>query len=807
MDWSAKAGHVALEARGGHVDVEVLAGDLVRVRMTPGGQACDPAGARDAASRSFSTVGRSWPDTEVDLEESRDEIQLTAAGVVVRISKSPLRMGFFRPDGSIACLDHPDFGMGWRRQGAGCWKLLGAGEHFYGFGERTGYLDKRGQAMTLWNTDSSPHTPATDSMYVSIPFFMALGDAGKAYGILLDSAARCRFDMGKTSGDGYFFGADQDALDYYFFAGPNMKDILGRYVDLTGRMQLPPLWALGYHQSRYSYHPASQVEEIARAFRERDIPCDAIYLDIHYMRGFRVFTFDLREFPDPSGLVNRLRHQGFKVVAIVDPGVKVDPEYDVYRDGVDGDCFVALPGGERVVASVWPGSVSFPDFAREKVRSWWADRHRVLFEAGVRGIWNDMNEPSCFDAPTRTISIRALHGEPGEEVSHSLVHNAYANLMSEATCEAFRRFLPGTRPFVISRAGCAGIQRHACVWTGDNSSWWEHLLMAMPMCLNMGMSGVAFVGTDVGGFLYDSDPELVARWTQLGAFTPLFRNHAAIGTRPQEPFALGEPYESICRKYIKLRYRLLPYIYTLIRGSSVDGVPAMRPMALEFPRDEKSHTLFDQFMLGPAILVAPVYQPGMDCRRVYLPEGTWFDLETGEALVGGRDVLAEAPLGRIPLFYRGGAIVPYGREMGFVGERPQALELIDVCPCADAPAGAFELYVDDGETREYESGGFGHVNISYEAPGPAEFRLHVAAGERGGQYALPLGVVRVWGCRRIPAAVLVDGEALPRTASARDVLNGARAHYLDTEKHQLYVGVHGTTAGANLRILWQCGDK
>ncbi len=826
-------GGVVLELGDATVEVRIIADDLVRVRMTPAARRDVRCGnGAGHARKSFAVTKHDWPEAPVSIEDRPDEVTLTTGAVVVRVTKAPLRIDFFRPDATPICLESPAFGMGWRGPGAGCTKALGPTEHFYGFGERTGYLDKRGSAMTLWNTDVNPHTPATDSMYVSIPFFMGVS-GGNAYGILLDSAARCFFDMGKSSPDKYLFATDEKVFDYYLFAGPDAKAILRRYTDLTGRMTLPPLWALGYHQSRFSYHPQEQVEEIARRLRERDVPCDAIYLDIHYMRGFRVFTFDPDEFPDPAGLLKRLADMGFKVVTIIDPGVKVDPDYEVYRDGIDEDCFVTLPGGKTFVASVWPGAVSFPDFAREKARAWWAAQHRVLFDAGVRGVWNDMNEPSCFDTPTKTISGRALHGEPGEEMPHAVVHNAYASLMSEATHQAFRDLLPGVRPFVISRAGHAGIQRHACIWTGDNSSWWEHLMMAVPMCLNLGMSGVSFVGTDVGGFIGDSNPELVTRWTQLGAFTPLFRNHSALGSWSQEPYALGEPYVSICRNYIKLRYRLLPYIYTLMRESSVCGVPAMRAMVLEFPGDEAAPAIFDQFMLGRDILVAPVYQPGAACRKVYLPEGDWVDFHTGEKVRGGRCVVADSPLERIPVFYREGAIVPYGREMRFVGEVPRALEMVDVYPSPAVPVRKFELYVDDGATTDYESGAFGFVDIAYElthaagsagsgGAGEAEAAAgegQVPAGEaqaadeaavlnvtvrvrdEGYPCALPLGVVRVWGWRARPVKVLVDGEALPEAESASAVLEGRRAYFMDTRKHHLYVGAHGTPKGVQLSVV------
>lgn len=842
------AGGIVLELDNATVEVRIVADDLVRVRMTPDARRSRNNARGDdglgCARRSFAVAKHDWPRVPVSIEERPDGATLATDVVLVRVKKAPLQIDFLRPDGTPICVESPTFGMGWRGPGAGCTKALAPAEHFYGFGERTGFLDKRGSAMTLWNTDVNPHTPATDSMYVSIPFFMGVSH-GQAYGILLDSAARCFFDMGKSSHDEYLFATDEKVLDYYFFAGPGAKAVLRRYTELTGRMSLPPLWALGYHQSRFSYRPQEQVEEVARRFRERGIPCDAMYLDIHYMRGFRVFTFDPDAFPDPSGLAKRLSAMGYKVVTIVDPGVKVDPDYEVYREGVDEDCFVMLPGGKRFVASVWPGPVSFPDFARERVRAWWAAQHRALLDAGVRGVWNDMNEPSCFDTPTKTMPGQALHGEPGEEMPHAQVHNAYGNLMSEATCQAFRDLLPGVRPFVISRAGCAGIQRHACIWTGDNSSWWEHLMMAVPMCLNLGMSGVSFVGTDVGGFIGDSDPELVARWTQLGTFTPLFRNHSALGSRSQEPYALGEPYESVCRDYIKLRYRLLPYIYTLMWQSSMEGVPAMRAMILEFPGDERAHAAFDQFMLGRDILVAPVYQPHASCRKVYLPEGEWIDFHTGERVRGGRCVLADAPLERIPVFYREGAIVPYGRAMNFVGEIPQALEVVDIYPSAAVPERRFELYVDDGETTDHAAGAYGFVDIAYTltqadgegqrpaineaatatatatatagatgtatlsaaaaaAPTRPRTVLQVTMNARDERYpcALPVGVVRVWGCQARPAEVLVDRAPVPGAADSAAVVGGQRACFFDAEKHHLYVGVHGTTRDVRVTVVW-----
>ena len=651
---------VFLKTQTEEVEVTVLAEDLVRVTMRRQPQPHDPD-LSDAEFPSCAVVKHNGFGINVQFTESSTDICLLTEKIRVHISKSPIRIGFHRPDGVPICLDTPASGMGWTEDGAACFKTLPAGTRFYGFGERTGYLDKRGTALTMWNTDTTLHSPSTDSLYVSVPFFIGF-DGNQAYGVFLDSPGKCTFDMGKTSPCDYMFATTGEKLDYYFFAGPDIKGVVAQYAELTGTMELPPLWALGYHQSRYSYCPQEDVEETARNLREHDIPCDAIYLDIHYMDGYRVFTFDQETFPDPSGLIARLKGMGFKVVTIVDTGVKIDPKYKVYKEGLKQDCFVKRPDGRLFEAEVWPGRVVFPDFLRKNVRTWWANNHKKLFDAGVRGIWNDMNEPSCFDTESGTMDLDAVHGEPGMEIPHAAFHNAYANFMNEATYEAFRTLLPETRPFIISRAGYSGIQRLACVWTGDNASWWEHLLMSVPMCLNMGLSGIPFVGADVGGFQFDTDPELLTRWTQLGVFVPFFRNHSAVDTCRQEPYSLDEPHKSICRDFIKLRYRLIPYIYTLMRQAATSGTPIMRPLVFEFPEDPKTHGIFDQFMLGSGIMVAPVYQPEAKCRAVYLPEGEWFHLYTGKVITGNRYILAETPLDRIPVFFREGAIIPLGRR-------------------------------------------------------------------------------------------------------------------------------------------------
>lgn len=800
---------VFLRTQTEDLEVTILAEDLVRVTMR---RESHPRAVAllDDEIPSCAVAERSRPAVDVEITESLAGINLSTGKIRVHIDKSPIRIGFHRPDGAPICLDAPTSGMGWTEDGAACFKTLPANTRFYGFGERTGYLDKRGTTMTMWNTDTVLHTPSTDSLYVSIPFF--IGFEGEcAYGIFLDSPGKCLFDMGKTSPGEYMFQTTGDRLDYYFFAGPEIKDVVEQYAGLTGTMELPPLWALGYHQSRYSYCPQEDVEEVAKNFRQHDIPCDAIYLDIHYMDGYRVFTFDGETFPDPSGLIARLKEMGFEIVTIVDPGVKIDPKYKIYKDGLQKDCFVRHPDGKLFEAEVWPGCVVFPDFFKEKVRTWWAKNHKTLFGAGVRGIWNDMNEPSCFDTESGTMDLNALHGEPGIEVSHGNIHNAYANFMNKATREAFKTLLPGTRPFVITRAGYSGIQRLACVWTGDNASWWEHLLMSIPMCLNMGLSGLPFVGADVGGFQSDTNAELLTRWTQLGTFVPFFRNHSAVDTCRQEPYLLDEPYKSICRDFIKLRYRLIPYIYTLMQEATTSGTPIMRPLVFEFPEDPKTHGIFDQFMLGPDIMVAPVYQPETKCRAVYLPEGEWFDLYTGKVIAGNRYILADAPLEMIPVFLREGAIIPMGMEMNFVGEAPQRLRTIDICPSRNVRSGKFSLYVDDGETEQYRQGHFGFIHVSYDATQDGRFsklRVSVNTETLSNSYcaSLPVENIRIWDFTQPPVKVSVNGILVrPVEGKLKDALRELKiqqGYYLDKNTRQLYIGVHKNSDNIKIELVW-----
>jgi alpha-glucosidase len=518
-------------------------------------------------------------------------------------------------------------------------------------------------------------------------------------------------------------------------------------------MPLPPLWGLGYQQCRYSYETRARVEEVARAFRRRKIPCDAIYLDIHYMDAYRVFTFGKR-FPRPRQMIAQLRRQGFKVITIVDPGVKNDRGFGVLRRGLQKQAFIKAPRGKRdYLGEVWPGTVRFPDFLNGRTRTWWGEEQAAFQRLGVAGFWNDMNEPADFSAPNKDLPGDCRHVTAWGKQLHASVHNVYGSEMARASYEGALAHQPDVRPYIITRAGYAGVQRYALVWTGDNHSTWDHLADSVPMLLNLSLSGVPFCGADVGGFMENATGELLARWTQLGAFTPFFRNHSNTGTIDQEPWAFGPRIEAICRRYIELRYRLLPYLYSLFVQAHRHGTPIIRPLLWHYAEDPLAVAASDQFLLGPDLLIAPILRPGDTVRSLYLPAGAWYDFQTGRRIAGRRHILAEAPLDRIPLYVRAGALLPMIPAQQYVGEKNvQRVELHYWM----GGRGELNWYEDDGVSLGYQHGGYHERPISTTRE-QGVLRLQFGAASGGSRSRVRLWRIIVHGshrplCTRGPSA-------------------------------------------------------
>ncbi len=589
---------------------------------------------------------------------------------------------------------------------------LADGESIFGLGETTGLFNKRGLIREFWNNDVLGNSPAIHpglrNLYVSIPFALSLRN-GRAAGLFWDNPARQIWDLGQTRLDQWQMSADSGEIDLYLFTGPSAHEVASRYTELTGRMPLPPLWALGYHQCRYSYETRRRVEQIAANFRRRRIPCDALYLDIHHMDGYRVFTFG-KTFPRPAQMAAKLSRQGFKLVAIVDPGVKDDPKFGVLRRGRKERAFVRQANGKKdYIGKVWPDAVRFPDFLNARVRHWWGAEQAALSKLGVAGFWNDMNEPANFALPSKTLPEDCRHETDFGPMRHKTAHNLYGMQMARASRDGALRHQPRSRPFVITRAGYAGVQRHAMVWTGDNSSNWEHLTDAVQMFLNLGLSGLPFCGGDIGGFLDNTTPELLVRWLQMATFTPFYRNHTNIGTIDQEPWAFGPEVEKICRHYIDLRYQLLPYLYGLFVEAHRHGTPIMRPLFWHHQNDPDAIAAGDQFFLGRDLLVAPILRQGATARAVWLPRGEWFDFWTGARYAGGQYLVARAPLHVIPLFVRAGAILPMSAVRQFTGGKPVDTINLHLWPGA---TGSLDWYEDDGLTMDHLSGAFNERRIA-----------------------------------------------------------------------------------------------
>jgi alpha-glucosidase len=624
-------------------------------------------------------------------------------------------------------------------------KMQADNDHFFGLGDKPGPLDRAGKTFAMWNNDSFGWQESTDPIYKSIPFFIEMHN-GRSMGVLLDNTFRSWFDFGHANPQRYSFGAPDGPLDYYLLYGPEPRQVVESYAWLTGPTPLPPRWALGYQQSRYSYYPQARVEEIAARLRSDKIPADVIWLDIDYQLKNRPFTVDPDKFPDFSAMLQRLARDKFHTVVITDLHIADLPGqgYTPYDSGKAGDHFVKF-NGKDYVGPVWPGPSVFPDFTRSETRKWWGGLYKEFVAEGAAGFWNDMNEPAVFTYPTKTMPDTVEHriDEPGftkRTASHLEVHNIYGMENSRATYEGLLALQPNVRPFVMTRASFAGGQRYATTWTGDNSSTWNHLRQTTPQLENLGLSGFALAGADVGGFAGSPSPELLTRWLMLAAFQPIDRDHAAKGTRDHEPWVDGEKEEAIRKRYIEERYRLMPYLYTTAEEMSRTGLPIVRPLFLEFPHAAADNHPLDldapgEFMFGPAVLVADSPSPDeVAPYEVHLPPGIWYGYWAGERLdrraaVVARDmeirdttvetlqpIMVTPALDELPVYVRGGTILPMAPITQSTEEIPDGPLTLRVFPADDCRG---ELYLDDGKSFNFRGGSYlrQHFSCNVDANG------------------------------------------------------------------------------------------
>ncbi|MEJ2112937.1 MAG: glycoside hydrolase family 31 protein [Flavobacteriaceae bacterium] len=618
------------------------------------------------------------------IEEDENLYKVITSKLICEISKENLRISLYDAK-DLSLINEDEIGFHWEESyefGGDIVKMSKTshdGESYFGLGDKPVKLNLKGQRFQNWVTDSYAYGKNTDPIYKSIPFYTGLND-NKAYGIFFDNSFRTYFDFAHERRNVTSFWAQGGEMNYYFIYGPKMSDVVANYTDLTGKPhQLPPLWALGFHQCKWSYYPEAKVKEITNKFRKLQIPCDAIYLDIDYMDGFRCFTWNKEYFPDPKRMVSELEEDGFKTVVIIDPGIKIDKDYSVFKEALEKDYFCKRADGPYMKGKVWPGECYFPDFTNPEVRDWWSGLFKELIEdIGVKGVWNDMNEPAVMEVPNKTFPNDVRHDYDGNRCSHRKAHNIYGMQMARATYQGLKKYTYPKRPFVITRSAYSGTQRYTSTWTGDNVATWEHLWIANIQAQRLAMSGYSFAGSDIGGFAEQPHGELFTRWIQLGIFHPFCRVHSSGDHGNQEPWAFDEDVTNIVRKFIELRYQLLPYLYTAFWQYADEGIPMLKSLVLFDQDDTHTHYRTDEFIYGDQILVCPIIEPNAKGRRMFVPRGKWYNYWTDEVVKGGKEMWVDADIDCIPLFIKEGAIIPKYPVQQYVDEKKIEQVTLDV---------------------------------------------------------------------------------------------------------------------------------
>jgi alpha-glucosidase len=663
-----------------------------------------------------------------DLEEFEDKLILSTSILRVAINLQSFSLAFFDQNGKLLNQDD-SFGVAWIGTEVTAYKKLQPNEKFIGLGEKTGNLNRFGNAYTHWNTDYFAYGVGDDPLYLSIPFYLGVHNQGH-YGIFLDNTHKSLFNFGASNNRFASFSAEDGDMDYYFFHYPSISEIITAYTWLTGRMQMPPKWALGFQQCRYSYYPESEVYAVAQAFRDKKMPADVIYLDIHHMEAYKVFTFDGEKFPNPKALIARLKEKGFKVVVILDPGIKTEESYSPFREGLEQGLFVNYPDGKTYEAQVWPGWCAFPDFTKPATRSWWEEKMAFYTEAGVDGFWTDMNEPASWGQCTPNLLEFDFDGE---KASNRKARNVFGMQMARSTQAGARKQAPKKRPFVLTRSGFAGIQRFAAAWTGDNVASEEHMLAGIRLVNSLGMSGVSFAGYDVGGFAGEASKGLFARWMSIAAFSPLYRAHSMINTKDAEPWAFGEEVEEISRNYLNFRYSLLPTIYSAFHQSTNNGLPLAASLAIHYPQDEAIYlTAFqNEYLFCDSFLVAPV-ESFREISKVYLPQGEWYYLYTDQKHQGGQVTYQDSPLNYLPVYVQAGKIFAQQSPTQHTGMAPDST--LNLHLYRGSTGSTYTHYEDAGEGLDYLDGEFFSREIQYQ-PENGSLKIDQAKDQQSSQYA------------------------------------------------------------------------
>ena len=720
---------ITMQALNAAAEVQVISPTIFRIRISPVSTSEKTEKSSPFESDfSYAVTGKAV-NTKLNLKDEKNALIITTDSLRLTINKNPVRFSFSTLDGKLINADDAGFGTSWIGDEITTYKQLFPGERFIGLGEKTGNLDRRGNGYENWNTDAFGYGTGTDPIYATIPFYIGLHDS-LAYGIFMDNSYKSHFNFGASQERFSSFTAEGGDMNYYFIYRSTVGGIVEDYTYLTGRMYMPSLWSIGYQQCRYSYYPQEEVVSIAKTFREKKIPCDVIYLDIHYMDQYKLFTWNPVHFTQPQKMLNELKQLNFHTTIIVDPGIKIEKGYKAYEDGLANDIFVKYPDGTNYSGQVWPGWCNFTDFTTEKGRIWWGKQFTGYVNDGIDGFWNDMNEIATWGQKLPNLMNFGFDGHPTSTME---ARNVYGMQMARATYEGTKQLMNGKRPFVLTRAAYSGIQRYSAIWTGDNSSYDDHMLLGVRLVNSLGLCGVANAGYDIGGFTGGSSPQLFARWMSIASFTPFMRGHSMINSRSCEPWAYGEEVEEISRNYIQLRYKLMPYLYSTFHEATRTGMPVARSLAIYHPFDEKIYNgdYQNEFLFGHGILVCPT-STTRDLARFYLPEGEWYDFYNDKPYAGKQELILTNPINRLNVFVKGGAIVAMQPPVQSAADDPGDTLFIHVY--AGKTENTFTYYEDDGTTYEYEKGGFFRRDIFY-SPSNGEIVFKEAEGKAGSKFS------------------------------------------------------------------------
>jgi alpha-glucosidase len=688
---------VDITTENAFANITVYSPNIIRVRMD-----------KQKLKQDFSySVIASPIKTSVKINQDDTAIFISTDSIKTIIHKTPFSIAFFTNAGDTINEDETGLTTSWVGSEVTTYKHMRDGERFIGLGEKTGPFDRTGSGFTNWNSDTYGYTPSQDPIYSSIPFYIGIHH-NINYGIFLDNTFQTDFNFGASNNRFSSFGARNGEMNYYFIYHTHLADIITSYTSLTGRMKLPPMWSLGYQQNRFSYYPDKEVLRVAETFREKNIPVDGITLDILYMDSFKLFTWDKLRFPDPVGMTSKLKSMGIHTTVVVDPGIKIQPGAPAFERGLKDSVYLTYPDGKYYAAQVWPGWCYFTDFTNPIGRNYWSKEMKFFANNGVSGIWNDMNE---FATWGQKVPSNIMFDFDGRKTTTAEAHNIYALEMSRAGYDG-ARLASNERPFILTRAGFAGLQRYCAIWTGDNVASDEHMLLGVRLMCGLGVSGIPFTGVDVAGFIGTTTTDLYTRWMQLGAFFPYYRNHKELNTRSSEPWTYGEETLDNIKPSMNLRYKLMPYLYSSFYESTQDGLPVMRSLAIDYTFDPLVYEdpFQNQFEFGKSVMVVPVLST-QTFTKLYLPKGTWYEMYTDSLQAGGNVQNVEIPDQELPAFVKESSIIPMQSLVQSTEFAPTDTLILNFYK--GTVPNTYVYYEDDGKSFDYEKGAYYKRTINY----------------------------------------------------------------------------------------------